>query len=149
MWKGLGVLPHSGHGSASDQGAVISIHAPEDVRMLPQDEQALGHWRRRATASSSDGELAAVAPPPVPDGTRPAPAAAAPAGTAAEHAHMRVRYTSGVGREGRRREQVAVRARWVRAVRRGLARFGRPWQELPGDRSDYDILVDLPPAPPA
>ena len=58
---------------------------------------------------------------------------------------MRVRYTAGSNREGRRRAQLRVRRRRIAAVRRGLLRFGRPWTELPGDRSDYDILVDLPP----
>jgi hypothetical protein len=70
-------------------------------------------------------------------------AAAAAPGVAAEDAAMRVRYTSGTNREGRRRAQVRVRARWTLAVRWGLAKFGQPWTALPGDRSDYDILERL------
>ena len=76
-----------------------------------------------------------------------APRAAAPPAVAADDLSMRVRYTAGSNREGRRRAQLRVRRRWILAVRRGLARFGRPWTDLPGDRSDYDILVDLPAAP--
>ena len=62
---------------------------------------------------------------------------------------MRVRYTSGVGREGRRRAQILVRRRLVHAMRRALAAFGRPWTELPPGRSDYDILESIPPPPEA
>ena len=34
--------------------------------------------------------------------------------------------------------------RWVRAVRRGMTAFGKPWTELRGDRSDYDVLENIP-----
>ena len=78
-------------------------------------------------------------------GVRPAAAAAAPPALSAEDASMRVRYTSGTNREGRRRAQLCVGRKWLTAVQRGLARFGKPWTELPGDRSDYDILEELPP----
>ena len=57
---------------------------------------------------------------------------------------MRVRYTSGSNREGRKRAQVRVHERWVRAVRRGMSAFGKPWTELRGDRSDYDVLENIP-----
>ena len=66
-------------------------------------------------------------------------------GLEADDRSMCVRYTSGQNREGRRRAQLCVGRKWITAVRRGLARFGRPWTELRGDRSDYDILEALPP----
>ena len=34
--------------------------------------------------------------------------------------------------------------RWVRAVRRGMTAFGKPLTELRGDRSDYDVLENIP-----
>ena len=57
---------------------------------------------------------------------------------------MRVHYTSGMNREGRKRAQVRVHERWVRAVRRGMTAFGKPWTDLRGDRSDYDVLENIP-----
>ena len=152
-WKELELGFHSAHGSPSDQAAVIGEHAPPEVAMTPADENELGLWRRRATARSGDAELplcpvleqalgASTAQSAAPGAPRPVAAAAAP-GVAAEDAAMRVRYTSGTNREGRRRAQVRVRARWTLAVRWGLAKFGQPWTALSGDRSDYDILERL------
>ena len=46
--------------------------------------------------------------------------------------------------EERKRAQVRVHERWVRAVRRGMAAFGQPWTDLRGDRSDYDVLENIP-----
>ena len=34
--------------------------------------------------------------------------------------------------------------RWVRAVRRGMTAFGKSWTDLRGDRSDYDVLENIP-----
>ena len=152
-WKELELGFHSAHGSPSDQAAVIGEHAPPEVAMTAADENELGLWRRRATARSGDTELplcpaleqalgASAAQSAAPGAPRPVAAAAAPA-VAAEDAAMRVRYTSGTSREGRRRAQVRVRARWTLAVRWGLAKFGQSWTALPGDRSDYDILEHL------
>jgi hypothetical protein len=59
---------------------------------------------------------------------------------------LAVRYTSGSNREGRRRAQLRVHLRWITALRRALTVFGRPWDQLPGDRSEYDLLEELPPA---
>jgi len=151
-WSELGCTPHSSHGSPADMGAVVSHHAPPDIAFTPQDENEICHWRRRAHANSGDGELTlegAIAhlAPRRRGHAGAAPSVAAPPAVAADDQSMRVRYTAGANREGRRRAQLRVRRRWILAVRRGLARFGRPWTDLPGDRSDYDILVDLPAAP--
>lgn len=157
-WKELELGFHSAHGSPSDMAAVVGEHAPPEVAMTPADENELGLWRRRATARGGDAELplcpvldqalgASRAQSAAPGAPRPV-AAVAPPAVSAEDAAMRVRYTSGTNREGRRRAQVRVRARWVLAVRWGLAKFGQPWTELPGDRSDYDILECLESPPP-
>ena len=156
-WKTLGCTPHSSHGSPADMGTVISNRAPPDIAFDAEDCNEISHWRRLARADNGDGDL--VLDDSIAHlGARPgaarrrghagaggAPRAAAPPAVAADDLSMRVRYTAGSNREGRRRAQLRVRRRWIAAVRRGLLRFGRPWTELPGDRSDYDILVDLPP----
>lgn len=148
VWKALGVMPHSGHGSASDQAATVGPHAPPDVAMTDIDERELGHWRRLATAAAGDGELQldellqqAADTAKAPRGTQPV----APAAMEAEDADMRIRYTSGSNREGRRRSQIRVHARWCLAVRRALAAYGKPWESLPGTRADYNILENIPP----
>ena len=160
VWKELGITPHFSHGSASDMAAVIGPHAPEDVALSDIDERELGHWRRLAKAATEqDGELilddllkeslAFIGKKYVPQAgssSGPQPPAAQPA-MRAEDAAMRVRYTSGTNREGRKRAQVRVHLRWVTAVRRALAKFG-DWRDLKGDRSDYDILEDIPEAEP-
>ena len=43
---------------------------------------------------------------------------------------MRVRYTSGSNREGRRHAQLRVHLRWITALRRALTVFGRPASRL-------------------
>jgi hypothetical protein len=60
---------------------------------------------------------------------------------------MHVRYTSGDKREGRRRAQLKVRCKLIRAISHALNTFARPWQELPAGRRDFDILENLPPLP--
>jgi hypothetical protein len=147
-WKAWGITPHSPHGSPADQLAVIGPHAPPDIAATADDEREKCHWRRRALPHGDDRELELE--PEVAQLRQPArrgrrPRAAAPAEPADDRS-MRVRYTEGTAREGRRRAQLRVCERWVRAVRRGLARFARPWEELPEGRSDYDILADLPAA---
>ena len=153
VWKALFIKPHSAHGSASDMAAVIGPHAPPDVCMCDVDERELGHWRRLAAAMQGDGDL--VLDPLITEAINHAAAvAAAPAGSAAarmappamaaQDAEMRVRYTSGTNREGRTRAQVRVHLRWVTAVRRAIAHLGG-WELLKGDRSDYDILENIPP----
>ena len=147
-WRALGLSPHSPHGSLADMGAVVSPDAPSEIAFSAQDENEICHWRRRARAQASDGELAlddSVAHLARRGQRGGAPRAAAPPATAAEDLSMRVRYTSGSNREGRRRAQLRVRRKLINAVRRGLHRFGKHWSELSGDRSDYDILEDLPP----
>ena len=146
VWKALGVLPHSGHGSPSDMVAVVGPHAPPDVAMTDVDERELGHWRRLATALSGDGplQLEPLLEEAWSQVQQPQPAAAPPAMTA-QDAEMRVRYTSGTNREGRKRAQMRVHARWILAIRRGLSAAGKSWRDLVGDRSDYDILENIPP----
>ena len=156
VWKALTVTDHSGHGSASDMAAVVGPHAPSDVAMCEADERELGHWRR-LVRNAEDGELD-LEPELAeavqhnqrqhagPGETRPIPRPATGLVFTAEDAEMRVRYTSGSNREGRRRAQLRVHRRWVTAMQRALLVFGRPWQDLPGDRSEYDLLEDLPPA---
>ena len=154
VWSRLGITPHFGHGSMSDMAAVIGPHAPADVAMTDADERELGHWRRLATASpggdmilddlvkdslahQSAADAAARAQKALP--------AAAPPAMRAEDASMRVRYTSGTNREGRKRAQLRVHLRLVMAVRRALAKFG-DWRDLSKDRTEYDILEDIPEA---
>ena len=48
-----------------------------------------------------------------------------------EHLTMRVRYTSGEGRGGRRRSQISVRWRFVKAVAEAIRRMSCEWHELP------------------
>ena len=151
-WGATGVGPHSGHGSCSDIAAYIPEHTHPAISLSPADEQELGHWRRRA-ANARDGELplATALQEAVDHHSRqharageqqPAAAAAAPA-IGADDAAMRVRYTSGTNREGRRRAQLRVHARLVLAVRTALAIFGQPWTSLPKGRADYGILDAL------
>ena len=157
VWSRLGITPHFGHGSMSDMAAVIGAHAPPDVAMTDVDERELGHWRRLAAASQSgdmilddlvkesmEHQRAADAA----SRAARAPPAAAPPAMRAEDASMRVRYTSGTNREGRKRAQLRVHMRLVTAVRRALAKFG-DWRGLAGDRTEYDILEEIPDAPAA
>ena len=156
VWAELGISGHSAHGSASDMATVVGIHAPPDIAMGEADERELGHWRRLAR-QDKDGELElepelheavqhAQRQHAGPGDTRPAPAPATGLVFEAEDAEMRVRYSSGSNREGRRRAQLRVHLRWITALRRALTVFGRPWDQLPGDRSEYDLLEELPPA---
>ena len=66
---------------------------------------------------------------------------AAPPAMSSEEAAMRVRYTSGSNRVGRRLAQIRVHARLVRAVSRAVTAAGG-WQSLPGTRADYDVLLN-------
>ena len=154
VWKALSITDHSGHGSPSDMAAVVGVHAEPDVAMCEADERELGHWRRM-TRHQEDGELElepelqeavhlAERQHGQPGGQRPNPPAAIGPVFEAEDAEMRIRYTSGSNREGRRRAQLRVHLRWVTAMQRALLAFGKPWQELPGDRSEYDLLESLP-----
>lgn len=148
LWKLLGLAGHSGHGSPSDMGATLGPHAILDFSFFPVDEQEMGHWRRRAHARSGDAELpldpaleaalaqSGSASPPGP-----------PAAMSAQDASMRVRYTSGQNRQGRRTAQLRVIHKLVRAVREAISRFGAPWTDLTalvrGHNSDYSILHRL------
>ena len=158
VWDALGITPHFSHGTPSDMAAVIGEHAPADVAMTDIDERELGHWRRLAAApGAQSGDLVlddivkeALAFTEAVEKDKAAgrtPTAAQPA-MRADDAAMRVRYTSGTNREGRKRAQVRVHLRWVTAVRRALSAFGA-WEDLKGDRSDYDILENIPEMPPA
>ena len=151
VWTELGVLPHSGHGSASDMAATIGPHAPPDVAMTDVDERELGHWRRMAHMAASDGELqvdeilAEALQATTLTGKGKQVQQAAPPAMSSEEAAMRVRYTSGSNRVGRRLAQIRVHARLVRAVSRAVTAAGG-WQSLPGTRADYDVLLDVPEA---
>ena len=155
VWKALGVGQHSAHGSPSDMAAVVGPHAPPDVAMTDVDERELGHWRRIAAAPSSDGELQLepelqeavehAARQQAQPGAQQAVPRAVPPLFDAEDAEMRVRYTQGTNREGRRRAQLRVHLRWVTAMTRAVTvNFGGPWESLPGDRSEYEYLENLP-----
>ena len=154
VWKALTISDHSAHGSAADMAAVVGMHAEHDVAMCEADERELGHWRRM-TRHQDDGELElepelqeavqlAEQQHGQPGGQRPNPPAANSPVFEAEDAETRIRYTSGSNREGRRRAQLRVHLCWVTAMQRALSGFGKPWQELPGDRSEYDLLESLP-----
>ena len=60
--------------------------------------------------------------------------------TPAEDLTMRIRYTSGTNREGRRRAQLRACGLWIQMVRTALSQVEGGWRALPGDRSEYDIL---------
>lgn len=158
-WQSFAAAGHSAHGSPSDIGASIGPHAEPQFAFFAVDEQELGHWRRRAT-SSTDREMelepglsAALdrhrRPVAQAGEARPMPAAA-PAAMSAEDASMRVRYTQGANRHGRRTAQIRVRRRLVAAVREALRRYARPWESLislaRSSSTDYSILALLVPS---
>jgi hypothetical protein len=158
----MGLKGHSGHGSPSDIAASVGPHAAPAFAFFAVDEQELGLWRRRA-ASSADGELtldpglqAAVARAALPAAAtgqqRPMPHAA-PAALSAEDASMRVRYTQGENRQGRRTSQIRVRRRLCAAVREAIRLFGQPFPQLRAlateRATDYSILAALTPEPAA
>ena len=60
-----------------------------------------------------------------------------------EHLTMRVRYTSGEGRGGRRRSQISVRWRFVKAVAEAIRRMSCEWHEPPNGAISY-LIFDRP-----
>ena len=151
VWDKIGIGPHSGHGSPSDIIATFGVN-PEIplLSFLPADEQEAGHWRRRATSSHGGGEL--PLDPELQAALQQRPGAA-PAAMTAEDAAMRVRYTSGENRHGRRTAQLRVRRRLVFAVRHALRVFGAPWRDLLAlvreCGSDYSVIRAAARVPPA
>ena len=53
---------------------------------------------------------------------------------------MSIRYTAGSGRVGRRKLQMRIHLKWVRAIQKALRAFARPWSDLPSGRLDYEIF---------
>ena len=96
----------------------------------------IGHFR--GNSSNSMATPASATLPRSPRGTR---ASRASSDGANAREDMERRYTQGAGRRGEEAEQLRVRCRLVQAVRAGLARFGRPWWELPRDLSSWDTMV--------
>ena len=122
-FKALGLTGHSIHGTGADMARFLG----DACGFAEGDARALGHWLR-------DRNAPAEAPAARGGGARPV-------GGANAREDMERRYTQGAGRRGEEAEQLRVRCRLVQAVRAGLARFGRPWWELPRDLSSWDALV--------
>ena len=146
QWASWCVTTHSPHTSAGDMtrymmarhitasagGLLPELMASEDFVPRPftyEDSRALGHWLFDKNAPKDEARPGKGA---APKDFRP--------GAAAARGQMNMRYSSGSGRRGERHEQLEVRARNVNAVRAALARFGRPWWELPRGTADWDIL---------
>jgi hypothetical protein len=119
----LAITGHSIHGTGADMARYVGA----DGGFAEGDARALGHWLR-------DRNAPAAAPVARGGGARPA-------GAANAREDMERRYTQGAGRRGEEAEQLRVRCRLVQVVRDGLARFGRPWWELPRDLSSWDVLI--------
>ena len=121
----LGITTHSPHGTGADMARFMG----EAGGFSEPDARALGHWLRDRNA-----------PQPDPRRAPGNPGANAPAGVGDLRGAMTMRYSSGDGRHGERQEQLAVRSKLVHVVRESLARFGRPWVELPAGTADWAIL---------
>ena len=94
------------------------------------ETRALGHWLRDKNAPTCE-------PPRLGSGP------ARPPGAPQERGQMEERYTGGDGRHGERSEQLAVRGRYVDFLACAFAAWGRPWTELPGDASDWRLVLPL------
>ena len=135
-YKALGLTAHSEHGSPSDMALTIGAHSSFGT-FLREDVRELGHWLRLgALEDCLEGGAAGA------QGRRRGAgigrqATGAFTNNAAECA---ARYAQGGGRMGRRTAQLRVRRRWLGAVRAALAKWGRPWTELPAGRGDYSVL---------
>ena len=128
-FKALHLTTHSPHGSGADMLRFMGERHSHGFGEA--DARAIGHWLADKNAPQQDPRF-------VPGAPKRGVADGAPVVRGA----MSLRYSAGEGRRGERQEQLAVRARLVEAVRAGLARFGRPWTELPGGVADWDILLE-------
>ena len=136
VFEALGLTAHSEHGSPSDMATVLGEHSAFGA-VARGDVRELGHWLRLGCLEESlEGGTAGA------QGRRrgAGPGRQATGAFGNDAAECAAVYAQGDGREGRRTAQLRVRRRWVGAVRKALAAFGKPWTELPPGRKDYDIL---------
>ena len=99
----------------------------------------ISHWRRRDRYDVGDVDL-----PSLQSATAgPEPGRLGRADATDEHLTMRVRYTSGEGRGGRRRSQLSVRWRFATAVAKAIRRMSCAWHELPKGADSY-VIFDRP-----
>ena len=120
-WKALGLTFHSPHGSPSDMAKAIPEDVVDPTLAFSEDEtRQLGHWRRLSTPPAQDG-----------GGKKRARKGQKPNAREATDGAMSIRYTAGNGRVGRRKMQMRVHLKWVRAIQKALKAFARPWSDLP------------------
>ena len=137
----LGITSHSEHGSPSDMLTTIGTQS-HFGSFLREDVREIGHWLRLGCLEDNLEQGTAGA-----QGRRRGAgigrqATGAFANSAAECAAI---YCEGEGREGRRTAQLRVRTRWIKAVKKALDQYARPWTTLPHGRNSYDILRAEPP----
>ena len=130
----LGLSSHSNHGTPSDMLEFMGSICPfADAPFTRDDSREIGHWLRRETEQQGRGTAEAV---PQRRGAKPAQSAS----NANQSTEMVGVYSSGANRCGRREKQIAVRTRWVRAVRAAIEADG-DWTKLERSREDWKILV--------
>jgi len=116
----LSVTTHSPHGSPSDMIRFMAAHGlPAERPFTEPDARAKGHWLRDRNAPQHDPRM-----------TKGAPTRNVPDGAPVANGGMSFRYTQGRGRRGAREEQLEVCARFVREMRRALARADEPWSAM-------------------
>jgi len=126
--KSLDLTNHSSHGTASD---MVMYIGPSD-HFQPIDQDVLANWRRaaveneaRANAKSGTGQTSS-------------------SDESSTRAKMRVAYSLGNTKEGNRERQLETRTRYANYVADALAKFGKPWTQLPKGRADWAILRAAP-----
>ena len=138
-WKQSHTTPHSLHGSPADIIASILDDSGLGETFSSTDENEISHWRRRDRYDVGDVDL-----PSLQSATAgPEPGRLGRADATDEHLTMRVRYTSGEGRGGRRRSQLSVRWRFATAVAKAIRRMSCAWHELPKGADSY-VIFDRP-----
>ena len=125
FYEEWGLRGHSPHSTGSD----MCRFAGERAGFTETDAREAGHWLRDKNAPQAD-------PRRVPG----APTRGMPDGRPCSRGSMSLRYSQGNGRRGEREAQLDVRARLIELVRKGLALWGRPWQELPPGTDDWEVL---------
>ena len=138
-WKQSHTTPHSLHGSPADIIASILDDSGLGETFSSTDENEISHWRRRDRYDVGDVDLPSLQSAT----TGPAPGWLGRADATDEHMTMRVRYTSGEGRGGRRRSQLSVRWRFAMAVAKAIRRMSCAWHELPKGADSY-VIFDRP-----
>ena len=121
---GLGITGHSIHGTGADMARFLG----EQAGFVEGDARELGHWLRDKNAPQQRAPVHGAGH-------------GRPAGARNGRDNMERRYTQGAGRRGEEAAQLRVRCKLVQAVRDGMARFGRPWTELPRSLESWDVLV--------